>query len=730
MSAWVIGIQLGPYVLLSHLGAGGMGEVWKARDTRLNRIVAVKRLKSKHSARFEQEARAVAALNHPNICQIFDIGPDYLVLEYIQGVPLAGPAPVAKAIPLAKQIAQALVAAHHQGVIHRDLKPANILVTTEGAIKLLDFGLAKQIVDSDETLTVEGTVVGTAAYMSPEQVTGRRIDTRSDVFSFGAVLYELLSGRRAFSGENWPSTMAAILHKEPAPLDAPAVLQGIVKRCLAKAPGERFQRMAEVVTALESEPEQPVRPSVAVLPFANMSGDKENEYFSDGLAEEIINALAQIPGLKVTARTSAFAFRGKEQDIRKIAEALDVRTILEGSVRRAGSRIRVMACLINAADGSHLWAQRYDREMADIFEFQDEIAQAVASVLQVKLSGAHSAHSESICGTVAPLHQYKPNLPAYEAFLRAYYHLGTRSLALVKEDFEQAIALDPNFAAAHSEYGFYFLFMMFLGALAPDEAMEAVRAQAAKALELDRSLPVGHAMLGTVAGLYDLDWKGAERQFRGALAREPTPVAVRYLHALSYLLPIGRAAEAVKQADILLQEDPLNLFFRLLRAWSLFAAGRDDEACEEARKLLDLDPSVGPAYQVIVAGHVLRVELEQALAFAERACRLPRILPEAAGNLAGLLERMGERQRSKELLQGAPAGDAFGGARARAAFHWACGNVDATADWIENAIDQRDAAAPLMPRLWYGRVLRSTAHWARLMRKLNLPEVPVAPTPH
>jgi eukaryotic-like serine/threonine-protein kinase len=389
------GERLGPYEILALIGAGGMGEVYRACDTRLKRIVAVKRLKSKHSTRFEQEARAIAALNHPNICQIFDIGPDYLVLEYIEGAPLAGPAPVAKAIRLAKQIAEALDAAHRKGVIHRDLKPANILVTTEGAVKLLDFGLAKQIADADETLTLEGTVVGTAAYISPEQAAGKRIDTRSDIFSFGAVLYELLSGRRAFSGENSASTMAAILHKEPAPLDAPPALQQIVKRCLAKAPGERFQTMAEVVTALESEPEQPARPSVAVLPFANMSGDKENEYFSDGLAEEIINALAQIPGLKVTARTSAFAFRGKESDIRKIAEALDVRTILEGSVRRAGSRIRVTACLINAADGSHLWVQRYDREMADIFELQDEIAHAIASVLQVNLSAARSAHSES-----------------------------------------------------------------------------------------------------------------------------------------------------------------------------------------------------------------------------------------------------------------------------------------------------------------------------------------------
>jgi serine/threonine protein kinase len=306
-----VGDKLGPYKIVAPLGAGGMGEVWKARDTRLNRIVAVKRLKARHSARFEQEARAIAALNHPHICQIHDIGPDYLVLEYIDGKPLKGPAQAVEALRLAAQIAEALEAAHRKNVIHRDLKPGNVLVTSEGIVKLLDFGLAKQIGNSDETQSVEGTVVGTAAYMSPEQAQGKRLDARSDVFSFGAVLYELLSGRRAFHGENSISTMAAILHKEPAPLDAPAALQAIVKKCMAKGPALRYQSMAEVRAALReatlaAEPQK--QPSIAVLPFANLGGDKEQEYFSDGLSEEIINALAQIPGLKVIARTSAFVY--------------------------------------------------------------------------------------------------------------------------------------------------------------------------------------------------------------------------------------------------------------------------------------------------------------------------------------------------------------------------------------------------------------------------------------
>jgi eukaryotic-like serine/threonine-protein kinase len=367
MILWIAGTQLGPYELVSPLGAGGMGEVWKARDTRLNRVVAIKKLKAEHGDRFKREARAVAALNHPHICQLYDIGPDYLVLEYVEGKPLKGPLPVDETVRLAIQIASALEEAHSRGIFHRDLKPDNILLTAAGAAKLLDFGLAKMedptpAGDTFSTLTVgltePGVVVGTLAYMSPEQAQGHPVDARSDIFSFGLVLYSMVSGRRAFTGDTPFALMTAIVKEDPPPLDAPPALERIVRRCLAKRPSDRFQTVAEVRSALEQLSAKPEEegPSIAVLPFANMSGDKEQEYFSDGLAEEIINSLAQLPGLKVTARTSAFAFRGKEQDITKIAGELRVRTILEGSVRRAGNRIRVTAQLINAADGYHLWS--------------------------------------------------------------------------------------------------------------------------------------------------------------------------------------------------------------------------------------------------------------------------------------------------------------------------------------------------------------------------------------
>src|SRR5271170_7188655 len=409
--ALAAGTRLGPYEILAAIGAGGMGEVYRATDTRLNRMVAIKVLNGPHSERFEQEARAIAALNHPHICTLHDVGPDYLVMEYVEGTALSGPLPVEEALRLALQIAAALEAAHAKGITHRDLKPANILVTREG-VKLLDFGLAKvaEAKEASITQTLAGTILGTAAYMSPEQAEGKPADARSDVFSFGAVLYEMLSGRRAFEGESAISTMAAVLREEPRRLETPPALERVVMRCLEKQSARRFQSMAELREALEKAAQTATfvqqQPSIAVLPFANMSADKENEYFSDGLAEEILNLLAKIPGLKVMARTSSFAFRGQEQDIRKIAERLNVRTVLEGSVRRAGNRIRVTAQLINAADESHLWSERYDRDLTDIFAIQDEIGQAISEALKVRL---------------APRVE-KVNIEAYQLYLKGQYH--------------------------------------------------------------------------------------------------------------------------------------------------------------------------------------------------------------------------------------------------------------------------------------------------------------------
>jgi TolB-like protein/predicted Ser/Thr protein kinase len=478
------GGKLGPYEILSPLGAGGMGEVWKARDTRLDRIVAIKQLKGGPNKRFKREARAIAALNHPNICQIHDVGPNYLVLEYIEGKPVRGPMPIEDALRLAVQIIEALAEAHRKGIIHRDLKPGNVLVTKYGSAKLLDFGLAKLILPAaDGTTATITAVAGTPAYMSPEQASGKFLDERSDIFSFGALMYEMLSGNRAFRGASAAEAVSAILRDDPEPLNAPGALIEIVKRCLRKSPGERFQTAVEIKAALESISVKHAedQPTVAVLPFVNMSRDPDDEYFSDGLADEILNALSQIAGLRVTARTSSFAFRGKEDDIRKIAGALGVRTILEGSVRRAGNRFRVTAQLVNAKDGYRLWSERYDRELRDVFAMQDEIAGAVALALRGELIGKPAR---------ARLHE--PTPPAYEAYLKGRHQFSKRSpegFARAKEYLEQAIALDPKWPEPHSMLGNLHFYMGGLGLRPLGEMVALARVEARSALELLPSEP-------------------------------------------------------------------------------------------------------------------------------------------------------------------------------------------------------------------------------------------------
>ncbi len=408
------------YDVAEKLGEGGMGVVYKALDRRLDRAVAIKILPSELAAnaqrkrRFMNEARAASALSHPNIVTIYDIaseqGADYLVMEYIDGPTLAdvlesGSLKPSRALHYAIQMADALAKAHAAGIIHRDLKPANVMLTRDDVVKVMDFGLAKLTERSagasassapdGPTLTFAteaGLVMGTLSYMAPEQAEGRTVDARSDIYSFGAVLYEMLTGRRAFSG---------VLRREPPPVteiapEVPGALEQIVIRTLRPDPDRRFQSMADLKSALEQVREdissgaiaQTLRepPSIAVLPFSNLSPDPDNEYFSDGLAEEIINALTRIPGLRVIARTSAFSFKGEKQDLRAIGERLRVRTVLEGSVRKAGSRVRVSAQLIDVGDESHLWSERYDRDLTDIFAIQDDIANAIVEGLKRRFS--------------------------------------------------------------------------------------------------------------------------------------------------------------------------------------------------------------------------------------------------------------------------------------------------------------------------------------------------------
>ncbi len=711
------GDKLGPYQIVASIGAGGMGEVWKARDIRLNRIVAIKRLKSHDAACFEKEARAVAALNHPHICQIYDVGPDYLVLEYIEGKPITGPLPLTEILRVAGQITDALEAAHRRRIIHRDLKPANILLTGTGCAKLLDFGLAKLVAaeDADATQTTEGSVTGTAAYMAPEQAEGKPPDERSDIFSFGAVLYEMISGTRAFAGDSVAQVLSGVLRDDPpAPRTTPA-LQQIVKKCLAKRPADRFQSIAELKAALERvmAPAAQKEPSIAVLPFANMSGDKEQEYFSDGLAEEIINALAQIPGLKVTARTSAFFFKGKNVNVAQIASELGVQYILEGSVRKGGNRLRITAQLIGAADGFHLWSERYDRELTDVFAIQDEISGSIAAILKAKLmAGPEGGRS------------YTPNIAAYEAYLKAVHHqwqhTGPESLEKTRKYYEQAAKLDPGFALPHAGLAMYY-HIVASTFIDPREGLVQGRQAAQRALELDPLLPEAHAWLGIFAAWADFDWKEAQRRFDIAFSRQPVPPILRHWYGYFYLRQVGRSLEAVDQHRRALEEDPLNVVVRIGLAVSLSAAGKDEEALTEARRSMELDPDFVPAY-TLQALDLTKASLPEALAFAEKGVHLAPWSPTCAGQLAGLLVKSGERARAIELIGRLGDGQANAAPVAFAIFYLLCGEVEKAAEWTEKALEQRHpmVAMLLLTPPWKP-LLRSSARWPKLAKIMNLP---------
>jgi TolB-like protein/tRNA A-37 threonylcarbamoyl transferase component Bud32 len=710
------GTKLGPYEILAPIGAGGMGEVYKARDPRLNRIVAIKRLKGQHTARFEQEAHAIAALNHPNICQIHDIGRDYLVMEYVEGKPISGSLRVEEALKLAVQIASAMEEAHSKGILHRDLKPANILVTVKGSAKLLDFGLAKLMTEahSDATETIEGTILGTAAYMAPEQAEGKPLDERSDIFSFGAVLYEMLSGNRAFLGNSTATVLSAVLRDDPAPLQAPAELQRIVVKCLAKQPGNRFQRMEELRAALERVSGKPVdpRPSIAVLPFANMSGDKEQDYFTDGMAEEVINALAQVQGLKVIARTSAFAFKGKNEDVRKIAEQLGVTNVLEGSVRRAGNRLRITAQLIHAADGTHLWSQRYDRDMTDIFAVQDEISQAISEALQLKLAPA-----------LVP--RRMPTLPAYEAYLK-YRHYQWRftpeASRRSRECLEQALALDPGFALPYVGLADHYLALASVGGMPAREAMPQARDLARRALELDPDLPEAHAMLGIVAGHYELDWREAERRFRLAMAREPISCHLRLWYALFFLFSIGRAEEARWEIELVLKEDPLSQMWHWALSEVLRGIGRNDEALSAGRKAVEIDPQFWAGWMWLGLLQAIQGRTGESRNCAEKATAGAPWSPYCIGLMAGVLTNTGETEKAEELLANLRR-DAYGGPAGLANYHLVLGEFDHALEWAGKAVEQRFPTIIIMLMRAYAPLFRELAGWSALLKKMGMPEL-------
>ena len=711
------GSKLGPYTIESQIGAGAMGEVYKAHDARLNRPVAIKLVTADRAQRFRTEARAIAALNHPHICQIYDIGPDYLVLEYLPGETLRGPVSPDVAVSLAIQMADALVTAHDRGILHRDLKPGNIIVTHRSGAhtaKLLDFGIAR-FTDSgaDATRTAAGAVIGTPAYMSPEQAQGKPLDARSDIFSFGAVLYELLSGNRAFQGEAMIQVLVAVVQKEPDTLDAPAPLQRIVTRCLAKDPAQRFQTMREVKQALATVTVEAgdLPASIAVLPFANLSGDKENEYFGDGLAEEIINALANVPGLKVIARTSAFSFKGRNEDVRSIAQTLGVTNVLEGSVRRSGDRVRITAQLITASDGSHLWSERFDRPVRDVFEMQDEMAQAITSALKGRL------------GTpAAALRPQAPSLTAYETVLRGRAHLiqftpdGWRR---AQAHFEHAASIDPGYADPHTELAVGYFISGMHSVQPMREVAPLVRAEANKALELNPADTRPRFILGGLALAHDYDWDAAREHLEAGRSEGNPSAYARWIYASLYLRGLGRYQESAAEMNRVIEMDPLNATWHAILSAHLVGAGRFAEAVEAGERAMALEPTFVIAQHLAGEAYWATGRRDEAIALWERILEGAPWPGFTHGWLAAAYRMRGDTARADDVaaLLDHPATALW----SRVVYGVLTGDADRAAYSFEQMVERRDPFTLIYVRSPFLQIVHDHERWPAIAAAMNLP---------
>ena len=653
------GTRIGPYEIATLLGSGGMGEVHRARDTRLDRDVAIKVLPASVARdplaleRFSREARTIASVSHPRICAIYDVGEydgsPYLVMELLEGKPLyahleqRGLA-VEQLIEWGMQLADALEAAHERGIIHRDLKPANIIITSRGDVKVLDFGVAK-LMDAQAAqattmaaLTDSGVTIGTAAYMAPEQVRGEPLDQRTDLFALGLVLYEVATGRRAFNGTTTGLIADAILNRAPIPMQdlnpaLPVQVAAILDKLLEKDRDLRYRHAGDVRADLKRalrELHGPVTPSqgtrtraiaaqpksVAVLPFRNLSADADNAFFSDGITEDLIDALGRIGGLRIASRASAFRFREETQDLKAVGAALGVGAIVEGSVRRAGSRLRVGAALVDVATGFQLWSERYDRQMADVFEIQDEIVSSLVSALAPALLGS----AKDV------VRRPTDNLEAYEFYLkgRHYWHQRSPStLRLAIQSFERAIALDADYALAYAGLADSWALYRPYGWL----PIEACRPQAQAAVERAMALAPDLAEVQFAQALhvlyFDRHWRASETFFTRAIELSPRWSLARVFHGVA-LAGMYRLDEARVEAQAAIELDPLSPFIHGAAGLAYFAGGDVASAEKSSRQALTLQPDFLMGVWLLAIALDDKGKLQEAATLMEQTTALSR----------------------------------------------------------------------------------------------------------
>jgi eukaryotic-like serine/threonine-protein kinase len=801
------GTKLGSYEILAPMGAGGMGEVYQAHDTKLKRYVAIKVLPAAfvhdpdRFVRFQREARMLASLNHPNIATIYGLeqseGVHYLVMELIPGETLAeriskGASPLKEALKVAGQIAEALEAAHEKGVIHRDLKPANVKVTPEGRVKVLDFGLAKafagdggQDLSNAPTLTAMGTeeggILGTPAYMSPEQARGKPVDKRTDIWAFGCVLYELLTGKRAFRGATLPDTIAAVLEHEPdlqvLPASTPARVRGLLLRCLQKDPQRRLRDLGDARIEIDdllatltrrsteneadlkgmsvAQPGPLIKPrfwrgrsvalgiasvvlalvlagaaftirfahrgkaidSVAVLPFVNASGDPNSDYLSDGITESLTNSLSQLPNLKVMSRDSAFRYKGKDVDAKTLGSALGVRAIFKGRVTERGDNLDISAELIDARDDSHIWGQRYSRKPQDIFALQDQIAKEMTVGLGMRLSGEDEKRIAK---------GYTANPEAYQDYLKGRYWWNKRTgegLSKGIDYFQQAIAKDPTYALAYDGLADCYNLLPIYANVPTKDAFPKAKEAALKALEIDDTLAEAHASLAWIKKQYDWDWSGGERELQRAIELNPA-YATAHLWYGETLIQTGRLEEAITEYKRALELDPLSLVINGSLAGAFYDARQYDQAIEQELKTLELDPNFIPGHIYLGRAYIQKSMYKEGIATFGKALAISPGDPWALSGLGYAYVVAGRRVEGQKVLDNlnALSKKKYVPAWYMATIYAGLGEKDKVFELLERSYEDRSIGAPGLtikvdPAF---DLLRSDPRFADLLRRMNL----------